>query len=149
MELTFSQASAPDADAIFALCKQLIDDYEDLGSIDYGKVLRWVRQKIDTNLPEYRAVFFEGQKAGYFRFYPSGGMMELDDLYILPPFRGRGIGTAILKKCCAESQLPITLYVFTRNTGAMTLYRRMGFQVTETLGESRCIMVRQPDREVL
>ena len=149
MELTYAQASAQDADAIFDLSKQLIDDYEDLSTIDYDKVMNWVRRKIDTHISQYRTVFLDGEKAGYFRFSPGEGLMELDDLYILPAFRGQGIGTAIVRKCCGESSLPVMLYVFTRNTGALKLYHRLGFRITEALGKSRCIMVRQPDREVL
>ena len=147
MELTFAPASAQDADSIFALSKQLIDDYEILETIPYDKVMAWVRRKIDTHISEYSCVFLEGQKAGYFRFHPNEGGMELDDLYILPAFRNRGIGTAIIRKCCTETHLPVMLYVFTRNTGALALYRRLGFRVTREIGESRCIMVRQPDRE--
>lgn len=149
MNLTYTPASLEDAEQIFDLCKQLIDRYEDTEAIDYSKVLAWVRRKIDTHISEYRCIFLDGQKAGYFRFYPAEAGMELDDLYVLPAFRDRGIGTAILQKCCAETDLPVTLCVFTRNTGAMALYARMGFRVVGTIGESRCTMVRQPDREVL
>ena len=148
MELTFAPASVQDADSIFALSKQLIDDYEALESIDYDRVMTWVRRKIDTHISEYRCVYLEGQKAGYFRFHPDEDRMELDDLYILPAFRNQGIGTAIIRKCCMGTHLPVMLYVFTRNTGALALYRRLGFRVTREIGESRCIMVRQPDREV-
>ena len=71
-------------------------------------------------------------------------MLEIDDLYIFPEFQNQGIGTAVIRKCC-ESRLPVMLYVFTRNTGAFALYRRLGFRVTETIGNSRCIMVRNPE----
>ena len=149
MELTYTQASAADAEAIFALCKKLIDDYEDPALIDYEKVLAWVRRKIDTCIAEYTCVFLEGEKVAYYRFHPEDGMMEMDDLYVLPGFRGRGIGTAILKKCLRDTDLPVMLFVFTRNTGAFRLYERMGFAVTKHYGHTRCAMVRQPDREVL
>ena len=69
--------------------------------------------------------------------------MELDDFYILPQFRGRGIGTAVLEKCIRESSLPIFLYVFTRNTGALNLYQRMGFRIAEQISSTRSIMRRE------
>lgn len=147
MHLTYSPALPHDADAIFAMSKHLIDSYEDLKSIDYNSVLTWVRRKIENHISEYVCVYLDSQKAGYYRFSPCDGMMELDDLYILPQFRNLGIGTEIIRRCCAETTLPVMLYVFTRNTGALALYRRLGFQITQTIGQSRCIMVRQPQEE--
>ena len=69
--------------------------------------------------------------------------MELDDLYVLPPFRGRGIGSEILKKCCRDTQKPITLCVFKNNTGAIALYERFGFTITEAIGSTRLTMRRE------
>ena len=68
--------------------------------------------------------------------------MELDDLYVLPEYRRRGIGTMIIEKCCSESDLPIFLYVFSGNTGAVSLYQRLGFRITESVGGTRYIMQR-------
>lgn len=145
MELTFSPADAGDIEPIFSLSKDLIDRYEDLASIDYGKVLAWVRRKIEGNIGEYTRVLLNGEPSGYYRLCPAEGMMELDDLYILPRFQRRGIGTAVIKKCCGETNLPVMLYVFTRNSGAVSLYQRLGFRVTETVGATRCIMVKNPE----
>lgn len=143
MDLIFAPAAAPDIDTIYGLSKDLIDRYENLQDIDYEKVLGWVRRKIETHISEYVCVFADGQKAGYYRFSPSDGRMEIDDLYILPAFRNRGIGTFIIEKCCRETDLPVVLYVFARNTGAFSLYRRLGFRVEQAIGTSRCILVRE------
>lgn len=148
MDLTFAPAEKADIDAIYHFSKALIDTYEDLQRIDYEKVLAWVRRKIENNIGEYICVYRDGRKTGYYRLSPAGGMMEIDDLYIFPECRGQGIGTAVIEKCCGETDLPVMLYVFTRNTGAFSLYQRLGFRVTETIGESRCIMVREvPDEK--
>lgn len=148
MDLTFAPAAGSDIDTIYNLSKALIDQYETLQSIDYDRVLEWVRRKIETNLGTYTCIFLDGQKAGFFRLCPNDGMMEIDDLYILPEFQNRGLGTAVIKKCCAENNLPVMLYVFTRNTGAFALYQRLGFRVTKIIGDSRCIMVRNPGEEL-
>jgi len=145
MNLTFSPGEEADIDAIYQFSKDLIDQYEDLSCIDYDKVLAWVRRKIENNIHQYSCIHLDGRKAGFFRFSPAGSMMEIDDLYILPEFRNQGIGTAIIRKCCSETDLPVMLYVFTCNTGALSLYQRLGFRTTTTIGESRCIMVRNPE----
>lgn len=142
MELTYQKATSEDIESIFALNKELIDQYENIQNIEYDKVLNWVRRKIENDIDEYSCVFCDGQKAGYFHFYPSEEMMELDDLYIFPEYQNRGIGTAIIKKCCTESELPVFLYVFIKNERAVSLYESLGFKVVKTIDESRYIMQR-------
>ncbi|MBK1818030.1 GNAT family N-acetyltransferase [Luteolibacter yonseiensis] len=94
---------------------------------------------------------FEAQTSHYSLCYPSAewliigsggedaGRLILDrapdhlhimDIALLPGFRGRGIGTALLRQVLAEAaekQLPVRLFAFTgeRATG---LYRRLGFE---------------------
>lgn len=140
VELTYQKATAEDIEPIFAFNKELIDKYENIQNIEYDKVLSWVRRKIENNISEYSCVLCDGQKAGYFHFYPSEGMRELDDLYIFPEFQNQGIGTEIIKKCCTESETPVFLYVFIKNDKAVALYKRLGFKVVKTIDNSRYIM---------
>ena len=146
MLLTYQPADASDLDALFAFNKELIDQYEDLSQIPYQKVLAWVRQKLEQQIQEYTCIFVDGKKAGYYHFSPmDSDTMELDDLYLFPAFRGHGIGTAVIQKCCAETSQPILLYVFQKNTGAIALYQRMGFRIqctTQNVSRTRYIMRR-------
>ena len=143
MELTFSPAAGEDAAEIFNFARELIETHEDPRETDLDRALKWTRRKIETHIEEYRCVYCGGQKAGFFRFVPCEGGMELDDLYILPEYRGRGIGTAVVERCCAETALPVMLYIFTQNTGALNLYQRLGFTITEQVSKTRCILRRE------
>ena len=146
MELTFRQAENEDAEHIFRFNKQLIFDYESLEDINLEKVLRWVQKKITSRIEEYAAIYADGKKAGYYHFFQNEeGEFELDDLYIFPEFRNQGIGSAVIRKCCSSVKEPVMLYVFIRNKGAVSLYKRMGFQVMETIKNSRYIMKREQD----
>ena len=141
MELTYKPAAAEDIEPIYALCKALIERYERLETIDLPKVLRWVRQKIETAIGEYTVIYAGTQKAGYYHFYKNeDGQFEIDDLYVFPEFQNRGIGSAVVKKCCASVQAPVMLYVFVQNERAVALYKRLGFEVAETIRDSRYIM---------
>lgn len=143
MNLTYEPAAAADIEPVYQCCLKLIWEYEDLGSVDLGKILPWVRRKLESSIGEYTRVLSDGILVAYYHFAPSEGKMELDDLYVLDQDRrGQGIGTAILKKCFSETELPIFLYVFQRNTRAVALYERLGFRITETVGDSRYIMQR-------
>ncbi|MGN1472912.1 MAG: GNAT family N-acetyltransferase [Eubacteriales bacterium] len=142
MYLTYEGADAADIEPICRFCKELIDRYEKLQNIDYDAVLAWERKKVEDNLKDYQRVLCNGKKVGYFRFCRVDNKMEIDDLYIFPCFRGQGIGTEIIRKCCSETTLPVFLYVFIQNVSAVALYKRLGFRIVQSIKDSRYIMQR-------
>ena len=146
MKLRFEPAESADLEPLFELNKSLIEQYEDLSSIDLEKVLAWVRRKLEKKLTEYRAVLMNDQKVGYFRLCESDdGMLEIDDLYVLAPYQGRGVGSEIVRHCIEAAEQagkPLMLYVFTKNTGAVRLYEKMGFECKEAVSPTRVILIR-------
>lgn len=144
MDLSYEQAKTEDAEQIYTLCRQLILEYERIENVDLEKVLRWVRRKIENCIGEYTAIYTDGEKAGYYHFFQNeDGLYELDDLYIFPEFQHRGIGSEVIRRCCASVLEPVMLYVFIGNQRAVSLYRRFGFEVVKTIGDSRYIMRRK------
>lgn len=139
MKIHFVSADVSDIPVIFAQAKELVETYEDLTSIDYDKVMVWMERKIAARIAEYRCVMADGEKCAYYRLCEDG---ELDDLYVLPGFQGKGIGTQILNRCIAEAEKKLYLYVFSRNTQAISFYERFGFSVREVVGNTRLIMAR-------
>ena len=145
MELVFARSGIEDGERIYQLNKQLILDYERMECIDLQKVLLWVRKKLADRIHEYITIYFDGEKAGYYHFFRNEeGEYELDDLYIYPGFQNRGIGTEVIKRCCASVKEPVMLYVFIRNQRAVSLYQKLGFEVVQTIKDSRYIMKRYP-----
>ena len=143
MELSFQSALPEDGDTIFRLNQELIDRYENVQDIPYDDVLAWVRRKIEKGIQSYTRIYTDGVHVGFYRFVQNGDRMELDDLYIFPEYQGRGIGSRVIEKCCGETKRLVMLYVFIRNTGAWKLYQRLGFEIRETIQNSRYIMVRE------
>ena len=142
MELTFRPALENQGETIFQMARELIQTYEDPNLVDLHKVLAWTRRKIETHIGEYTCVCLHEEPVGFYRFCPEAEAMELDDLYILPQFRGRGIGTAVINHCIAQGA-PIELYVFTQNTGALRLYRRLGFEIARQVSPTRLLLRRE------
>ena len=140
MNLCYEKASPEDMETIFNFNRELIDAYEDPSAIDRNEVLAWVRRKLINKIDEYVCVRCDGQKAAWYRFAPAEGKMEIDDLYVLPEYRNRGIGTAVIEKCLRETDLPVFLCVFIRNVKAVRLYERLGFRAAEKLSGTRCVM---------
>lgn len=140
MVITYENATQEDISAIYQFNKDLIDSYENISEINYDNVLDWVKRKIEGHIGEYRCIYSDGLKAGYVYVHPNGGETEIDDLYIFPEYRNRSIGTRVIENCKEEFGPPIMLYVFQRNTRAFSLYLRLGFKVSETIGTSRYVM---------
>lgn len=141
MNITFEKAAKDDIEPIYELCRQLIGKYERLETIDYPQVMNWVRRKIESSVDEYTAVYVNGVKAAYYHFYKNeNAQFEIDDLYVFPEFRNKGIGSEIVKRCCMSVNEPVILYVFIGNERAVSLYKRLGFTIIETIGDSRYIM---------
>jgi GNAT superfamily N-acetyltransferase len=92
---------------------------------DYGRVLVFER---------------EGQLVGYallINFWSNeygGIVLSIDELYILPDFRGRGIGTDFIRYLqdnrinnCVALELEVLPY----NAKALKLYQKLGFNGTD------------------
>ena len=143
MELIFKPASIDDIEEIYLLCKNLIDKYEDKSVIDYQKVLLWVKNKIEKSISEYQAIYYQGNRAGYVHcFINEDGIYEIDDLYIFDEFQNKTIGTTVIKQICEKCDKDLMLYVFIKNKRAVSLYRRLGFEIVKTVNNTRYIMVK-------
>ena len=141
MQLTYEPARAEDGPVIFGFAKELIERYETDPNLDLEMAFGWTKRKIEKRIDEYTRVLCDGEVAGYYRFAPDGDKMELDDLYVLPEYRNRGVGTAVLRRCLAQGK-PIYFYVFTGNARAVALYEREGFHKAEDVSPTRMIMAR-------
>ena len=140
MNLRFYPSVPEDAKVILQFNRQLIHRYEDIDAIDYDRVLNWVAKNIESNLPCFRRVFRDEKLVGYYGLLSSGKGTELDSFFVLPEFRNQGIGTEVLRHIQISAESPIFLYVFRRNTGAIALYRRMGFAIVKEVGSTRYVM---------
>ena len=112
-------------------------------SVDIPRAKDWVRHKLQSQIGGYTVILRDAGQVGYLHLIPSE-VYELDDLYILPEFRGQGIGTEVIRFCMEQSRQAgkgIFLYVFRENRRAISLYGRMGFRIWKTVGKTRLIMV--------
>lgn len=137
--ITLESAEQRDLPLLFQLNRQLIDRYEDISLIEYDRVLAWVEKNLERNLPHIRRILRNGKPAGFFCLLPGEEIRELDSLFIFPEFQGIGIGTQVLRHCQSLCS-GLRLYVFRQNQGAIGLYQRLGFRITQEVGQTRYIM---------
>jgi GNAT superfamily N-acetyltransferase len=145
------QAQSTDDDALVAMSLRL--HAEDPGSVKVdGDRIRRTLTTFRREPHRGRAVVAEwgGQPVGYALLVPfwsnelGGSVCEVDELYIQPEFRSRGIGRALFPAIEAgtvwdDVAVAIALGVTRSNERARSLYERVGFRAAGT------VMVRSRD----
>ncbi len=136
------QATQADVKLMFRL--QKIDGAH-LNQDDGEQVAKFEEYKLDFKPAEIQIVYLAGEPVGRLRVV-RGDEIYIGGMQILPEYRGRGLGTAILESLIEESKQtskPIRLEVFHNNLPAFSLYQKAGFKVVEENDQQK-IMVYEP-----
>lgn len=136
MTLTIRKAEERDASLIFSFVKELAE-YErlahevDATETDLGKALFGATPRVFAEIAEW-----EGKPAGFalwfynFSTFRGRHGIYLEDLFVRPEFRSKGIGKALLKhlarRCVAENCARLEWWVLDWNEPALTFYRSIG-----------------------
>jgi ribosomal protein S18 acetylase RimI-like enzyme len=81
-------------------------------------------------------ITWQGTDVGWLEVERGNDSFFLSEIYILPEYQSRGVGSAIIGQIireAKETQLPLRLEVLKVNPRAQALYEKLGFVVT---GES-------------
>lgn len=124
--------SAKDCDIDFIKqikLKTIFDFAQNMSSKEKDIIITYVEGYVDKFLHEYKIISINGKKCGIFlvRNFEDGYL--LDELYLLPEFRNKGIGSDIIKKAKGKYN-KISLWVYKENLKAISLYKRMGFLIS-------------------
>jgi RimJ/RimL family protein N-acetyltransferase len=133
--------------------------YEPARAHDYGRFLWWTRDEtagylgptlelMQMTWPEFEALFrrvgqvygvFEGgQAAGFYWIEERGAVLHIHGLILRESFRGRGIGTEVLKMLEDRHRGEmdaIELGVHESNVRAHALYERLGYVSVKKLDD--------------
>lgn len=96
---------------------------------------RWLYKMIDERIDDgsTRVVGPPGElwcKLDYGSDGPGGPVLE--GVFTFPDRRGRGLGSALVATCIAESELPVCLHVAEHNRAARSAYERAGMREVAT-----------------
>lgn len=75
-----------------------------------------------------------GERVGRLYVLRSGSSLHVVDLTLLPEFRGRGLGTRVVRDLVLEASgedVPVTLRVGRTNTEVTHFYARLGFDLVD------------------
>ena len=79
---------------------------------------------------------FCGVDVGFLAISHTSGMLKVNQLFILPEYQERGIGSACMRRILDDASLeqkPVMLQVLRVNTRSIAFYQRLGFTI---VGES-------------
>ena len=93
-------------------------------------VRSWVRNRL---LPSGSVAVWEegGNVVGVLATSVEAMCSWIDQLYVLPGWNGKGIGTTLLQHAHKALPRPIHLYTFQENAGARRFYERNGYKAVE------------------
>jgi ribosomal protein S18 acetylase RimI-like enzyme len=136
--VTLRQACDGDREQLFAI--YAATRTEELAQVDWDDAQkeRFLRMQFEAQRTfyerEYPGAVFQiilvaGEVAGRFYVHRREQEIRIMDIALLPGYRGRGIGTALLTDILAEGERtarPVTIHVESFNP-AQRLYERLGF----------------------
>ena len=130
------QATVADLDLIVPLFDAYRQFYR--RPSDHEAARRFLLERFKHNQSIVFLAFDGGEPAGFTQLYPgfsSGAMARiliLNDLFVVPEGRGRGVGTALLRAAAEYGRLVgalrLTLSTELSNATAQAVYEKMGWQ---------------------
>src|SRR5687768_15652148 len=99
------------------------------------KVRRRAYENVSAGKTEI--IELDGQAIGIFRVERSPGSYDLKQIFLLPSYQHRGIGTVLIQSLLSEAKAvsaTVRLRVLNVNP-ARSLYKRLGFRVVESTTE--------------
>jgi GNAT superfamily N-acetyltransferase len=146
--LHIRSAAPADAELIFALVSELalyekLADSVDSSAASLSKALFCETPRVFCDIAEYK-----GEAAGlaiwFYTFSTFRGRhgIWLEDLYVRPQVRGRGLGKALLSRlaarCVEEDLARLEWSVLDWNTPSIAFYKSMGAGLMEEWTNCRC-----------
>lgn len=126
------QATEEDYQFLYSLTKTTMREYvEPIWGWDEERQRAHFRERFDP--ARVQIILLEGHEIGALAVETRPEELFLSQLYILPEYQRRGIGTRLLHSVLDEAAargLPVTLQVL-RGNPAKRLYERLGFTVTK------------------
>ncbi len=132
-ELKIRKAQPTDSEFVFAVKKAAFREYvEQIWGWDDTYQRELHNRRFDSQ--DIRIIQFHGSDIGFLSTRKTPDTFKVDQLYILPGYQGKGIGTACMERIIDDAnrqQKSVTLQVLKINTRATAFYQRLGFTIVD------------------
>ena len=132
-ELSVRKACVMDSEFVFATKKEAFRDYvERVSGWDESRQRELHNTRFAAH--DFRIIQFRRIDVGFFATSNTSEAVKLHQLFILPEYQDKGIGSACVTRIVDEANLaqkPVMLQVLKINTRAIAFYQRLGFTIAE------------------
>ena len=130
-ELHIRKACTSDSEFVFTVKKAAFQEYvEQVWGWDESYQRELHERRFTTQ--DLRIIQFCGTDVGFLATSRTRATLKVNQLYILPEYQGRGIGTACMARVLDDASLrqkPVVLQVLKVNTRGVVFYQRLGFTI--------------------
>lgn len=128
-ELSLRQAHASDSEFIFAVKKAAFREYvEQVWGWDDHYQTELHNKRFAAQ--DIRIIQFHRTDVGFLATSSTSNTLKVNQIYILPEYQGKGIGSACLTRIIDDAnraQKSVTLQVLKVNPRGVAFYQRLGF----------------------
>lgn len=115
---------------------------------EYNKISNYVKNETPKMLDDTRIIMYDNdQPIGMIIAYQKDQDWFIDDIFLIPEFRHKGIGRMILENEISNHN-QLALWVYKSNIHAISLYESLGFKVEEAIKERQMMRLRKTDVEM-
>ena len=131
MDYKLIKSSNNDIEKLIDYKKKTIFEYaKDLSENEINKINNYVENEVPKLLNNYSNIVVGNKVVGCLLLtYKDDGIL-LDEIYLEEEYRNKGIGTNIIKEVISNNDI-IYLWVYKENIQAISLYKKLGFNVIE------------------
>ena len=136
-ELSLRKAQTRDSEFVFTVKETAYREYVE-------KIWGWdddyqrERHNKEFASQDFRIVQFRGTDVGVLVTSRTSDRLKVNQIYILPEYQGKGIGSACMTRIVDDASLegkPVVLQVLKVNTRGIALYRKLGFTIVSESSE--------------
>ena len=139
MDYKLIKSSNDDIEKLIDYKKKTIFEYaKDLSENEINKINNYVKNNVPKLLNNYSNIVVDNKVVGCLLLTDKDDGTLLDEIYLEEKYRNKGIGTNIIKEVINNNDI-IYLWVYKENVQAISLYKKLGFNVIEET-ESRYYM---------
>ena len=139
MEYKLLKSSSNDVNRLIEYKKRTIYEYaKDLSAEEINKINRYITREVPKLINVYCNIMVDNKIIGCLLLTNKDDGKLLDEIYLKKVYRNKGIGTEIIRDILSNNDI-VYLWVYKKNDKAISLYRKLGFNVIEET-ESRYYM---------
>ena len=139
MEYKLLKSTSNDINRLIEYKKRTIYEYaKDLSDEEINKINRYIASEVTKLIDVYCNIMVDNKIIGCLLLTNKDDGKLLDEIYLEKVYRNKGIGTEIIRDILSNNDI-VYLWVYKKNDKAISLYRKLGFNVIEET-ESRYYM---------